>query len=160
MGLDQYHAVQAGEGLTYDFPALAMQVVFVATAESTGGEYSLFESIHAPGSGAPFHVHHQQHESAYVVEGEFLIRTGDGPVSRIGVGAYVHFPKGVPHAFKCVGTTTGKLLFLMLPGGYEQFFAQIHQLVNSAPALDMGALTAISGEYDAQIVGPMIEEDS
>lgn len=159
MGLDQYRVVQPGGGVTYDFPGLAMKIVFLATSQDTDGEYSVFESIHEPGSGAPLHIHRQRHEAAYVVEGDFLIRKNDEPVQRIGVGAYVHFPKGLPHAFKCVGTTTGKLLFFMQPGGYEQMFAKAHQAFGSSASPDRDALVAIAKEYDAEIVGPMIEEN-
>jgi quercetin dioxygenase-like cupin family protein len=159
MGLDHYRAVQPGEGVTYDFPALGMTIVFLARSEDTDGAYSVFESIHRPGSGAPLHVHRQRHETAYVVAGEFLIRNQGEPVRRIGPGAYVHFPKGLPHAFKCVGSATGKLLFLMQPGGYEQLFAKAHQVLGSSASPDRDALVAISKEYDAEIVGPMIEEE-
>lgn len=158
MGLDQFRVVPPGEGVTYDFPALGMRTVFVATAEDTGGECSVFESIHQPGSGAPLHVHHQQHETAYVVAGEFLIRSGEGPVRRVGAGTYVHFPKGLAHAFKCVGDAPGKLLFWMSPGGYEKFFARMQQALESGPP-DMAVLAALGTEHDAGIVGPMIEED-
>jgi quercetin dioxygenase-like cupin family protein len=159
MGLDRYRVVPPGEGVTYDFPGLGMRIVFLATAADTDGEYSVFESIHQPGSGAPLHIHYQRHETAYVVEGEFLIQKEGEPVRRVGAGTYVHFPKGLPHAFKCVGATTGKLLFLMQPGGYEQLFARVHQVLGSSLSPDPEALAAISKEYDAHIVGPMIEED-
>lgn len=158
MGLDQFRVVQPGEGVTYDFPALAMTLVFLVTSEDSDGEQSVFESIHQPGSGAPMHIHHLQHETAYVVEGEFLIRKGDEPVQRIGAGAYVHFPKGLTHAFKCVGDVPGKLLFWMSPGGYEKFFARALEVLGSGPP-DMEALAAVGKEYDADIVGPMIEEE-
>lgn len=157
MGMDQFRVIEPGEGITYTFPALGMKAVFVATAEDTGGDSSVFESIHQPGSGAPLHIHHRQHETAYVVEGEFLIRTGEDPVRRIGPGTYVHFPKGTPHAFQCVGDAPGKLLFWMRPGGYEKFFEKMQQAMGSGPP-DMGTLATIGKEHDADIVGPMIEE--
>jgi quercetin dioxygenase-like cupin family protein len=103
------------------------------------------------------HIHHRQHETGYVVEGEFLIRRGEGPVERIGPGTYAHFPMGVSHAFKCVGTTRGKLLFWMTPGGYEGFFAKALELVGSGPP-DMNALAALGKAHDVDIIGPMIEE--
>jgi quercetin dioxygenase-like cupin family protein len=159
MSLDEFRVVQAGQGVVYDFPALAMTLVFLATSEDSGGAYSVFESIHQPGSGAPLHIHHQRHETAYVVEGEFVIRTGDGPLQRIGPGAYVHFPQGVAHAFKCVGQARGKLLFWMTPGGYERFFARAERLIGSGPP-DMQAIAALGREHDVVIIGPMIEDPS
>ncbi|MBZ0269864.1 cupin domain-containing protein, partial [bacterium] len=64
MSLSDYRVVPAGEGTAYDFPSLGMRIVFLATAQDTGGECSVLESIHEPGSGAPQHIHHRTHETA------------------------------------------------------------------------------------------------
>ena len=68
--------LQPGGGTAYEFPGFVMTIVFLATADDTDGAYSVFESIHEPGSGAPLHIHHRQDETAYIVEGEFLVRAG------------------------------------------------------------------------------------
>ena len=159
MSLSEFRVVSSAEAVTYNFPTLAMKVVVLATAEDSDGEWSVIESIHEPGSGAPKHIHHQQHETAYVVEGEFLIWTEGRPVLRARPGAYAHFPKGLAHAFKCVGTTTGKLLFWMTPGGYERFFAEAIQVIGPG-APDMGAIAALGKKHDVDIVGGFIEEDA
>lgn len=154
--LDRFRVVQSGEGTTYEFPGFAMTIAFLATADDTDGAYSVFESIHEPGSGAPLHIHHRQHETAYIVDGEFLIQSGDEPLQRLGPGAFVHFPSGLAHAFKCVGETTGKILFWMTPGGFEQFFAAAAEAIGSGPP-DMKIMVAIGQEHDSDIVGPPIQ---
>lgn len=161
MSLDRFRVVSPGEGIVYEFPPLAMTIVVLETAEDTGGELTLIESRHEPGSGAPLHVHHRQHETGYVVEGEFLIRRGDEPLRRVGPGTYAHFPMGEAHAFKCVGDKPGNILFWMRPGGYERFFAEAVEIVGADPSRppDMDALAELGKEHDVDFVGPMIEEE-
>lgn len=153
--LEKFRVVQPGEGTTYEFPGFAMTIVVLASAEDSDGQYSVFESIHEPGSGAPLHIHRTQHETGYVVRGEFLIRNGDEPLQRVGPGTYVHFPMGLAHAFKCVGETTGTILFWMSPGGFERFFASAAEKIGKGPP-DMGVMKAIGEEYDSIIIGPPI----
>jgi quercetin dioxygenase-like cupin family protein len=154
---DGFRIVKSGKGTTYEFPGFAMTIVFLATADDTDDQVSVFESIHKPGSGAPLHIHHHQHEMAYIVTGEFLIQSGDEPLQRVGPGAYVYFPKGLPHAFKCIGDTTGKILFTMMPGGFERFFAEAAEVIGSGPP-NMEAMVAIGKKHDSDIVGPPIQE--
>lgn len=155
MSLDTHRLVQPGEGTIYEFPGFAMTIVVLCSAEESDGQYSIFESIHEPGSGAPLHIHHHKHETAYVVEGEFLVQIADQPLQRIGPGTFVHFPIGQAHAFKCVGQVTGKILFLMSPGGFERYFAAASAAIGDGPP-DMGVMIALGKEHDSDIVGPPI----
>ena len=47
-----------------------------ATAASTGGELFLMESAVPAGFSPPLHVHHDEHEAFYVLEGELDIVCG------------------------------------------------------------------------------------
>ncbi len=155
MKLEKFRLVNPGEGTAYEFPGFAMTIVVLVSSDDSDGQYSVFESIHEPGSGAPLHIHERQHESAYVVSGEFLIQKSNKPVQRVGPGTYLHFPMGLAHAFKCVGETTGKILFWMSPGGFEKFFATAAAKIGSGPP-DMAVMTEIGKEYDSIIIGPPI----
>ena len=50
---------------------LGMLITFKAVSEETGGEYSVFEQTVPPQAGVPPHIHHQESEAFYVLEGEF-----------------------------------------------------------------------------------------
>ncbi len=40
-------------------------------AEDTGGEYGVIEAVVRKGDGTPWHVHHEEDEWFYVLDGEF-----------------------------------------------------------------------------------------
>src|SRR5262245_27464290 len=80
----------------------------------TDGSIMMFEEIVPAGTKSTFHLHHHSDEVAYVLAGEvtFLIgaeKTIGGP------GACAFIPRGVPHAWKCSGAETGRVLFLYIP---------------------------------------------
>jgi hypothetical protein len=45
--------------------------VVKATSESTGGAYSMICSTSPPGHETPYHLHHEEDEAFYVLDGEF-----------------------------------------------------------------------------------------
>lgn len=140
-------------------------VTFKVSSHQTSGEYGLVEVTVPPLSGPPgLHVHPPQ-ETFYVLEGEFEISGlgADGQPYAISAtaGAMVHVPKGVPHNYKNVGATTGRLLVLFSPTSMEQFFAELGLPVadkTNPPALDgppdMDRLMAICHKYQIEFLAP------
>lgn len=72
-----------------------------ATGEQTGRLLAVFEQLIPPGVGVPWHLHHNEDESLYVIDGEILFIVGDEQ-KRIsaGPGTYVFGPRGIPHGFR------------------------------------------------------------
>jgi quercetin dioxygenase-like cupin family protein len=93
-----------------------------ATATDSGGAYTMLEILAAPGGGPPPHIHANEDESFYVLEGAFDIQIGDRIV-RATAGAYAFVPRGIVHRFQC-GEGRGRLLVLFTPGGLEGFFRE------------------------------------
>lgn len=93
----------------------------------TGGVLSVAESIDLPGGGPPPHVHHREDETFQVLEGEYEFTCG-GKTLTARKGATVFAPRGVPHAYRYVGTTPGRLMVTMTPAGFEQFFEEVGAL--------------------------------
>jgi mannose-6-phosphate isomerase-like protein (cupin superfamily) len=50
---------------------------FKATSTETRGAYTLIENIAFPGNGPPPHMHENEDESMYVIDGEFEILLGE-----------------------------------------------------------------------------------
>ena len=67
-------ALLAGEGETFWF--LRNRITIKATAATTGGAYGLIESHVAPGFSPPLHVHHNEDEAFWVLEGNVTIAAG------------------------------------------------------------------------------------
>jgi quercetin dioxygenase-like cupin family protein len=91
-----------------------------ATAEETGGAFLLFEDLMAQGKTTPLHVHANEDEVLYVLEGEILVHI-DGKDHRVGPRGVAIAPRGVPHAF-LVTSPTARVLTLQTPGSAEAFY--------------------------------------
>ena len=96
-----------------------VEILVKATAAATGGAMSVFEERDPVDT--PMHVHAQEDELFYVLEGEHVFTVGDVE-HRAGPGDLVFAPRGVPHAQRRVIPRTGRTLVITAPGGLEGFF--------------------------------------
>jgi len=111
-----------GGGSTLRFHDEALTIKL--TAAQTGGMIGAYEVNVAPGGGPPAHVHDNCDELFYVLEGEFVFRVdGRDHFGRRGTTLYV--PRGIAHHFRNIGKSTGKLLTIVSPGGFEGAFPKI-----------------------------------
>jgi quercetin dioxygenase-like cupin family protein len=94
-----------------------------ASAAETGGAYTMVEAIASPGNGPPPHIHKNEDETLYVLDGEFEIVNGEHLVSA-KPGALAFVPRGTVHRFRCVGDAPGRILLVYTPGGIEGFFRE------------------------------------
>jgi mannose-6-phosphate isomerase-like protein (cupin superfamily) len=108
----------AGERLRFG----EVEVLVRATAESTGGAFSLFEEDHPVDT--PLHVHENEDELFYVLEGEHVFQVGEEEF-RVGPGGLVFAPRGVPHAQRRVVPCAGRMFVLTSPAGLEGFFREL-----------------------------------
>jgi mannose-6-phosphate isomerase-like protein (cupin superfamily) len=76
---------------------------------------------------APAHVHFNQEETFFIVEGAYELTVGD-QTSTAGPGTIVFMPRNVLHRFKNVGDTTARMLDWSLPGGEDHYFEAISEL--------------------------------
>ena len=54
------------------------------TGKETGGLYSIVEVLEPQGAAAPLHVHHNEDEAFYILEGEVTFYVGESSVHRRG----------------------------------------------------------------------------
>jgi mannose-6-phosphate isomerase-like protein (cupin superfamily) len=106
-----------GEGAKYWL--VGDQATFKLTGEKTGDAFAFAENYCAPQQGPPPHVHHNEDEYFYVIEGTMMFGLGDRTMVR-GAGSAMFLPRGVPHMFKNVGATPARFLLLVTPGGFER----------------------------------------
>ncbi|MGH2896767.1 MAG: quercetin 2,3-dioxygenase [Solirubrobacteraceae bacterium] len=133
-------------------------MTFKATAETTGGAYTLLEAVAPAGSGPPLHVHHREDEGFWVLEGTLSIRCGEETFTA-GPGSYTFLPRGVPHAFVVEGDTQARVLSMATPGGLEGFFATVGRPAENdglppAGPPDVAALSRVGAEYHIEVLGP------
>ena len=100
---------------------------FLVTGEESGGAYFAMEAIVPPGGGPPPHIHRNEDETFYVVEGITTFRLGDAE-SVAGPGAFVHVPPGHVHNLQNRSETeTARLILTFTPSGIEHFFEETLQ---------------------------------
>lgn len=91
-----------------------------ATSEETAGALLLFEDFMSHGKTTPLHIHENEDETLYVLDGELLVHI-DGNESRVGARGVAVAPRGVPHAFLVV-SQTARVLTMQTPGSAEAFY--------------------------------------
>lgn len=100
------------------------RLLFKVRAEDTGGRLTAFDNVIPPGTGPPVHLHDQQDETWWVLEGQLRFRLADAE-HLAPAGSFVWVPRGVAHAFRNDGDVDARLLVMFTPGGIEPFFDQL-----------------------------------
>jgi mannose-6-phosphate isomerase-like protein (cupin superfamily) len=93
-----------------------------ASTETTAGGFVIIEEVDP--LDTPLHVHANEDELFYVIEGEHVFRVGDEEFPA-GPGAVVFAPRHVPHAHRRVVPRTGRFLTMVSPPGFEGFFREL-----------------------------------
>ena len=135
-----------------------------ATAEQTGGHYTLVEVLipELPMEESLLHVHHFEDEGFYILEGEMTFYVGEKTI-KARPGSFLFGPKDIPHAFS-VDSGPARLLFILSPAGMEGLIREMGEPARelSIPPppeeppdeAEMGRLMAIAAKYGAEMLGP------
>jgi mannose-6-phosphate isomerase-like protein (cupin superfamily) len=147
------------EGDRADFPALGNR--FIIRGDDTSGRFALIEHTIPPRKlAAPIHTHENEDEYSYVLSGRMGAMIGD-QVVEAGPGELVIKPRGIPHSFWNAGDEEVRLLELISPGGFDQYFAELAPLLSVAGEPDLEALGAIQARYrltmDFESIGVLSE---
>lgn len=94
--------------------------IILPKADSAAG-VSIMEHKMLQGFGPPLHVHNNEDETFYILEGRFRFRLGDQTVER-GVGEFVHIPGGTVHTFRVL-TPIGRFL-TVTNGAFEDMVVE------------------------------------
>jgi len=98
----------------------------VSTADSRGDVF-LWEILVSGKTGPGRHVHYDQDEWFYVLEGEYVAEAGDQRFF-LKPGDSILLPRGVPHAYAHLSEGNGKMMGAVLPAGsFEQFLEDFRQ---------------------------------
>ena len=145
--------LKPGEGRTVD--VLGDHYTFKALGEQTGGRYGLVEvGVPAPSAGPPPHIHHNEEEAVYVLEGEVQVTVGDQTVAATP-GYFAFVPRGTLHTFANKGSEDARMLVILSPAGFEHAFDEMAEVASSATEPpDMDRLMAIADRYGLEIPPP------
>jgi len=135
-------SVPAGTGEQLRFGGA--EFLIKASAETTGGSFSILEEIDP--LDTPLHVHQNEDELFFVLEGEHVFQVGDEEFPA-GPGDMVFAPRRVPHAQRRLVPRTGRLLVLISPAGLEGFFRELAAAEREGTA-EPEAYARISERYE------------
>ncbi|MFT3989113.1 cupin domain-containing protein [Aestuariivirga sp.] len=123
--------------------------------EITGGHFSLIEQIIPAGFESPWHIHHSEDESFYVIEGQMsVIVDGNGKLLRAGDFAFG--PRGIPHGFRIEGQGPAKILLMTTGSDFADFIAETSVPAGTPPAApDMALLMSAAERHNLAILGPL-----
>jgi mannose-6-phosphate isomerase-like protein (cupin superfamily) len=137
---------QAGE--TVQLRALGVR--FMLDSATTGGGFSLVEHpLPARSLGAPLHTHSREDEYSFVLEGRIGLQLGS-EVVEAGPGNLVLKPRNVPHAFWNAGAEPARLLEIISPGGFEEYFREMAAVL-ATPELDLAKAAALWERYGIEM---------
>src|SRR5918998_5805685 len=141
---------------------IGMLATIKATAEQTGGRYTLVEILAPDGFASPLHVHHPEDEAFWILEGEMTFYVGEQTI-KARPGSFLFGPKEVPHAFS-VDSGPARLLFVLSPAGLEGLIREMGEPARSLTVppqpeyppdeAEMGRLMAIAARYGGEMLGP------
>jgi quercetin dioxygenase-like cupin family protein len=125
----------------------------VASADTDGRVFVTEQTMLAKG-GPPRHLHLDQEEWFYSLEGEFILEVGPDRFT-LNPGDSAFAPRRIPHVWAYVGTGPGRLLIAFTPAGQmEAFFHAVAQ-TNAMPAQD----PALWRAHGMEVVGPPLPVD-
>lgn len=134
--------ITSKEGAKFDISGHEVTVILHNWA---GSNNYVFRMSSPPGSGIPPHVHKNEDEVIYILEGDFEVMVG-GEVFKATAGDCLNFVRNIPHAYTNIGTTDAKTLWYVSPGkGFEEFFGELKQFPPGPP--DMEKLNSLCDRY-------------
>ncbi|WP_412551056.1 cupin domain-containing protein [Shimia sp. MIT910701] len=113
----------------------------------------MFEDIVQPGVGPGRHIHHDQDETFFFLEGDFIVEI-DGVVQEMSPGDVAFIPRGSVHAFKNVGTNEGRLRYIFSPAlQMEAMFRAFHKAAQGGEITEI-QMSEIASAHGQTFVGP------
>src|SRR5690348_12648682 len=119
--------------------------------------FSLVEHPMSPRAlAAPLHRHTREDEYSYVLEGRMGALLGDDVVEA-GPGDLVHKPRNQWHTFWNAGDEPCRILEIISPAGFEQFFRELSDL-GGAMTADPADLARLSERYALEMQPESVPE--
>jgi len=127
----------------------------------TGGQFGLIEIVTPPGFGSPWHVHPEEDEWFYVLDGNLTVYVGDTRLD-LTAGGFAFGPKGVPHTFFGAGPGPARPLVGFAPMQFEGFLREVGDPAPArvlppplnGPPPDIAQLAPIAKRNGFIILGP------
>lgn len=139
---------------------LGSQAWIRVTSEQSGGSVAMVEHLIPPGSESPWHLHRDQDETWYVLEGTVTFVVGESRW-RLRQGDCAFGPRNIPHGFRVDGDAPARILFVATPAsGFDRFVFEGSEPA-TAPGFpppqppDIPRLSQLAARYHHSVLGPL-----
>jgi quercetin dioxygenase-like cupin family protein len=116
------YRLASGEGIADVWWKTGRMTVKAGGAE-TGHAFAQIENFDPRGTATPLHVHNNEDETFYVVEGEVAVLVGGERID-LGAGDYLFAPRDIPHT-TIVTSERARVLTTISPSGLEDLFVEL-----------------------------------
>jgi mannose-6-phosphate isomerase-like protein (cupin superfamily) len=131
---------------------LGNDITVKISSSHTGGAFGVFEAQTQPFQGPPLHLHRDQDEWWYILEGEYRFEV-DGQEIYARAGACVFAPRGSRHTFQSIGAVPGRIVTTVVPGGIDIFFAELETAVPRGTVPDAAKMIPIFKKHGFELLG-------
>src|SRR5689334_14066107 len=100
--------------------------------------------------GSPAHTHTREDEWSFVLAGRVGVEIGES-ATVAEPGDLVLKPRGVPHAFWNDGDDPARLLEVITPGGFEDYFIALRSVLDVAGPPDLARLVEVAQRFGLDI---------
>ncbi|MFD8417613.1 cupin domain-containing protein [Streptomyces sp. NPDC059650] len=135
--------IPPGEGHNVHIPGFGAN--FKLWGRDTHGAVSIVEHPFDVGMITAPHMHSREDEYSIVLEGEIGFRSDDAETV-LGPGGYIVKPRGEMHAMWNAGDTPGRIIEIIVPGGFECYFRDLAELMAHSTT-DRSAFTELADKY-------------
>lgn len=151
-------ASKRGEGRVVWYAGNLME--FKLDRESSNGGLTLIDVMFRQGEEPPVHVHHNEDELYFVLEGEVRFWVGEEEFEA-NPGTLVFLPRDVPHALAVEQPGVARMLLQWFPSNrLEEYFVEMGMESSAAllppPAgqLDTQKMAAALAKFGIEVLGP------
>ena len=149
------------DGGTHHFFLNHLATVKVGAGGSDSG-LALVEFVAPRGFGPPLHVHIEEDELMYVLDGEIRIDLGSGDSTVASAGAVVTLPHGIPHVWQVLSE---EARFLTVNAGrrngpsFDRFVAALGTPTDPCALpdpieIDPGHVAQVCAQHGIEVLGP------
>ena len=145
----ELHVVGADEDRYGQYHTMGIShLIFKVSGSETGGGMFVVEHLHLTPGGPSLHLHLNQEEWFYVMEGSVIFQVGEQQLT-LKAGESVLAPRRVPHTFSSVAEGESRMMIAFCPAGkMEQYFR------DAADPKSPRAEAEYLRKYDMELVGP------
>ncbi|MEV5576062.1 cupin domain-containing protein [Spirillospora sp. NPDC052269] len=124
---------------------------------ATDDALSLMEFADPVGHAPPLHVHENEDELWFVLDGEVTFLVGDESHDLVA-GQVAHGPRGVPHSYLVRSPKGARLAVVFSPASIERYFRANGTPVGEAgdlpPEFDLETVIASAAAFGLRVAGP------